>query len=76
MNTRTVSAIILALGLIIAALIHSGVYYVVSAGAENHAAMWRVNKFTGSVAGCVVYNCESVRVNPQIRITSESKTTP
>ncbi len=56
-NTRL--AMILALGLVLAALVHGGFYHVVSSGgSEVHL----VNKFTGGVVFCVGYNqCASVR---------------
>ena len=41
-------AIVIAIGLIIAAFVHGGIYQM-SAGNE---VAWRVNKFTGSVQAC------------------------
>ena len=58
MGTRV--AIILALGLIIAAFIHGGLYHATSAGGET-PIVWRINKFTGSVFVCVGVMCQESR---------------
>jgi len=42
-------AIIIALGLIIAAYVHGGIYEMES----SEGIAWRVNKFTGSVQVCI-----------------------
>ena len=61
MNTR--SAIILAVGLIVAGLVHGGFYQVVPSG-ENR--IHRVNKWTGAVVFCVGYlQCGPVQEKSQ-----------
>ena len=53
MDTRVVSAVIFAIGIVIAAFIHGGLYHVVAAGGEVALIrMWRVNKFTGKIIVC------------------------
>lgn len=61
MNPRVASSVIIALSLILAAILHGGVYQITSAGSER-PFVWRVNKFTGSMIGCLGWNCEPLRV--------------
>ena len=70
MNTR--SAIILALGLILAALVYGGMYQVTSTGTDR-PFMWRINKFTGSVAVCLGVNCQSGYIAPNVYIPIPQK---
>jgi len=55
-------AIIIAAGLIIAALFHGGIYEMTGTGFDSFA--YRLNKFTGSVQVCVGFECEPVTVRP------------
>ena len=52
MDVRVVSAAILAIGIVIVALLHGGLYQVVTVDANEYSRLWRVNKFTGSVLMC------------------------
>ncbi len=66
MSTRC--AVVLAVGLVLAALAHGGVYAIVIAGSggggegiSGDIAAYRVNKFTGEVATCRSDACVPVR---------------
>lgn len=61
------SAIILATGLIVAALGHGGIYEMVPAGGEGTGA-YRVNKFTGGVDRCHFSWCVPLWWREEIRV--------
>ncbi len=66
MSMDTKAALILAIGLILASLIHGGLYSVTSAGGDNQV-VFRVNRFTGSTTWCVLTVCREPAAGSPIR---------
>lgn len=54
MNLR--AAVVLALGLILAALAHGGIYTMTTSGGES-AFAYRINRFTGEIEACLGFKC-------------------
>jgi len=60
------AGLVVALGLIVSALVHGGIYTTVVAGSGGGGAgipgevrAWRVNEFTGDISVCVGWQCRS-----------------
>jgi len=51
------SAAVIVIALIVAAILHGGVYEMTTAGAGPAAFGWRLNKITGAIDACNGFSC-------------------
>lgn len=74
MRNPIIAVGIIALALIVAAILNSGIYQMLKA---DQTAMWRMNRLTGAVSVCVIDGCVPIRERQELKAgtaTSSSAT--
>lgn len=53
------AAIVLAIGFVVAAILHGGIYQLHASHQTATGFVYRLNRLTGSIAFCSVYHCDT-----------------